>query len=385
MTSNASANRVVVCSLEDWDEIWRRNQYLIDSLLRADDALEVLFVEPPVDPVHNLRTGRPVRLGGGLRVIDGYQGRLRALQPTKLLPRRLGGVADDLLERSVRRAVRRLGWTSPALWINDPAWLPLVRATGWRSVYDITDDWVEADRGAREHDRLAASDAELLQRSDEVVVCSPSLEAGKGGRRPVTLIRNAVDVARYRQPYERPADLPAVPVALYAGTLHEDRLDVDLVLATARRLHDAGAALVFVGPNVLSAENTARLAESPAITVLGRRPFDSIPGYLQHAHALVVPHIIDDFTESLDPIKLYEYLAVGRPIVSTAVAGFREIAGAEEVAVGDGPDFVAAVEAATTGGWLPTLVRDDVPDWPDRGRDMRAVLDRVWSAAGKPA
>ena len=47
-------------------------------------------------------------------------------------------------------------------------------------------------------------------------------------------------------------------------------------------------------------------------------------GYLQHADVLVVPHVVTSFTDSLDPIKLYEYQAVGRPVVSTPVAGFRD-------------------------------------------------------------
>lgn len=376
-----TTQRIVVASLEDWDEVWRRNQYLIDSMLHDDPTLEILFVEPPADPIHALRTGRPARPGRGLRVVDGYGGRLRTLQPTKLLPRRFGATADAQLARSVRAAVRRLGWNSPTLWINDPDWLPLLISSGWPCVYDITDDWVLADRGNREHDRLVFADAQLLERAGEVVVCSPSLALSKGQVREVTLIRNAVDVARYRQSRERPADVPESAFALYAGTLHEDRLDVDLVLSTAEKLGESGGSLVLVGPNVLTAHNTARLAASPNVVVLGARPKDSIPAYLQHSHALVVPHIVDDFTDSLDPLKLYEYLAVGRPIVSTPVAGFRELAQSSHFVVGEGSTFVDAVVDAVLE-WRPSIERTDVPEWPGRAREMRSVIDRLPTAAG---
>lgn len=368
--------RIVVASLEDWDEVWRRNQYLIDSMLREDAALEVLFVEPPADPIHAARSGRPIRLGRGMTAVDGYGGRLRTLQPTKLLPRRFGAAADAALTRSVRAAVRRLGWTTPALWINDPNSLPLLTSTGWASVYDITDDWVQANRGAREHDRLALSDGRLLEAADEVVVCSPSLARSKGNDRPVNLIQNAVDVARYRRQYARPSNLPDSAFALYAGTLHEDRLDVDLVIATAERLAQSGSSLVLVGPNALDAKNTARLAETPGVVVLGARPKETIPAYLQHAHALVVPHIVDDFTDSLDPIKLYEYLAVGRPIVSTPVAGFRDYVTSADFIVGADQTFVDAVVAAVAE-WRQSIVVDGVPEWSDRAREMRSVIDRL--------
>ena len=55
--------------------------------------------------------------------------------------------------------------------------------------------------------------------------------------------------------------------------------------------------------------------------LLGPRPRDEVIGYLQHADVLVVPHVVTAFTDSLDPIKLYEYQAVGRPVVSTRSRG----------------------------------------------------------------
>jgi teichuronic acid biosynthesis glycosyltransferase TuaH len=369
-------SRIVVCSLEAWDEVWRRNQYLVDNLLNDDAELEVLFVEPPADPSHALSHGRRTQFGTGLRLAPGYEGRLHTFQPTKLLPRRVGAAADSMLARSLRSAVRRLGWETPTLWINDPRWLPLLESTGWPSLYDITDDWIQAERGTREHDLLVASDAGLLARCDEVVVCSPALQQSKGATREVTLVRNAVDVDRYRLPRDRPADLPEAPTALYVGTLHEDRLDVELVLATARRLAELGGRLVLVGPNALTTQNAQRLGLAPAIDVLGSRPKESIPAYLQHAGVLIVPHVVDDFTDSLDPIKLYEYLAVGRPIVSTPVAGFRDEAETAGVVVAGGDDFVEAVVRAASER-VPRLARVGVPDWSDRAAELRVVLDRL--------
>lgn len=367
--------RLLVVSLEPWDRIWRRNQYIVDGLLRSDPALEVLFVEPPADPLHAAVSGGHVAIGRGRRDPEGYGGRLHLFQPTKLLPRRAGRLADGLLRAAIRRAVRELGWADGVLWINDPAQAPLLDVLDWPSVYDITDDWVAAVRGTREHARIETGDAELLRRSDEVIVCSAGLQRTKGAERPVHLIANAVEVGRYRRPAPRPADLPDRPVALYAGTLHEDRLDVDLVLRTAESVEDG--VVVLLGPDALGAANRARLAAHPRVVLAGARGRDDVPGYLQHAHVLLVPHIVDDFTESLDPIKLYEYLAVGRPVVSTGVAGFRDAAGVE-VATAEG--FPAAVSARLTR-WRPSTAVADVPDWRDRVAEVRSVLaalqDRV--------
>lgn len=361
---------IVVASLEPWDEVWRRNQYVIDGLLRADPERSVLFVEPPADPLHDLQSGRRPRIGRGLRVADGYQGRLRLLQPTKWLPRVLGGATDAMLGRTVRSAVRRLGWSAPVLWINDPLWAHLLAATGWPSLYDMTDDWVEADRSGRVNHRLRAADALLLDRADAVVVCSDGLAATRGGLRDVHLIRNAVDVARYRSPLDRPSDLPPAPVALYAGTLHEDRLDVGLVVETGRAIAARGGSLVLVGPNALNPQNTRSVLEDGRCVILGARPFRQLPAYLQHADVLIVPHVVDAFTDSLDPIKLYEYLAVGRPVVSTPVAGFRD---AEEAVLAVGDGFARSVTELATPR-RPSVLSAGVADWADRVRAFDDVL-----------
>jgi glycosyltransferase involved in cell wall biosynthesis len=252
--------------------------------------------------------------------------------------------------------------------------------TGWPALYDITDDWVEADRSSREHDRIVANENRLMLECAVVVVCSTGLARTKSHVRPVEVIRNGVDVAAYRRVRPRPADYPPAPTALYVGTLHEDRLDVPLSAAIGRRLARIGGRMVFVGPNALSAENTRLLTSTPGVVLLGARPHTEVPAYLQHADVLVVPHLTNDFTESLDPIKLYEYEAIGSPIASTPVAGFRELTGADGVAIASSdtlPDAIADLIATP-----PTRVGPfTAEDWSDRVSAMDDVVRRVSDSA----
>nr|WP_246301227.1 glycosyltransferase [Microbacterium immunditiarum] len=215
-----------------------------------------------------------------------------------------------------------------------------------------------------------------------VVVCSTGLERTRSAERDVVLIPNAVDTARYRAPLPRPADLPPGPTAVYVGTLHEDRLDVDLVVRTAEAIAADGGSIVLVGPDALAPPNTELLTTHPDVNVLGPRPFREIPAYLQHATVLIVPHVVDAFTDSLDPIKLYEYRAVGRPIVSTPVAGFRELEG-EGILLATRADFPLAVAAALREN-APALTVDDVPDWSDRVDQYAGVLEPLFADAAAP-
>lgn len=363
---------LVVLSLERWDDVWRRNQYLVHGLLEADPQLRVLFVVPSHDVLHAALHGRGLGRGSGLQQVTGYHGRLWQLEPTKVLPRAVGGLADALLVRSVRRALRRLRIDAPVLWVNDPSWASLVRAEPhWPALYDVTDDWLAAERPERELERLRSNEAVLLERARAVVVCSAALAVSKGADREVVHVPNAVDVARYRRPLARPDDLPAGGTAVYVGTLHQDRLDVEVTGRTAERLRADGATLVLVGPNLLAGEHTSALERRGAV-ILGGRSFDRVPAYLQHATALVVPHLVTPFTDSLDPIKLYEYLAVGRPVVSTPVAGFRELS-IPGVHVVPPTDFAEAVAHAVSED-PATVEHSGVPDWSARVEQMASVL-----------
>ena len=373
---------LVVVSLEPWDEVWRRNQHLVAGLLRRLPGLRVLFVEPVADPLHALLSGRRPVPGRGLRpgpeLAGVEEGRLWLLQGTKPLPRRLDVRHDERWADGVARAARRLGLEDPVLWVNDPTGATVLRRTGWTAIYDVTDDWLAAERPDAERARLRENEDELLRRCREVVVCSPDLARTKGpagGGAPVTVVRNAVDVDRYLEPRPRPGDLPEGPVALYLGTLHADRIDLDLCARTAEALAGAGT-LVAVGPALIG-DDERRTLETSGVVLLGPRDRLEVPAYLQHADVLVVPHVVSAFTDSLDPIKLYEYAAVGRPVVSTPVAGFRDVEDPRVRVVGaeDFPEAVRDRVPARTS--FPEGSDPAVPSWDDRVAEMARVLARV--------
>jgi hypothetical protein len=106
-----------------------------------------------------------------------------------------------------------------------------------------------------------------------------------------------------------------------------------------------------------------------------------MPGYLQHADVLAVPHAINTFTETLDPIKARETLAVGRPTVSTPVAGMRDLA--DPVHVAPSESFAREVrrlldEPALPPGPGPMPIAPE--SWTDRAKEFLAVLEAAAAA-----
>ena len=342
--------------------------------------MRLLFAEPPVDITWTLRQGHWPRRSP-LRPVGGT-GRLWAMAPDKWLPRRLRPDGDRARFATVVSASRALRFDRPVLWVNDNTYAPLLEETAWPVVYDVTDDWTLASGTTSASERERRNDTLMLRVATEVVVCSPSLADSRGRNRAVHLIPNGVDVDFQREPTERPDDLPEGRTVLYQGTLANGRIDLDLCLALCEEL--AGrATLVLVGPNSLTRDATNSLTDSGAV-ILGSRPYASIPGYLQHADVLVVPHRIDPFTESLDPIKAREFQAVARPVVATPVAGFRELG--PPVVIADPADFVAAVSTELGKPPMPPgpgPLGSRPATWASRAADFLAVLDAA--AGGTPA
>ena len=255
-------SELVVCSLEPWDEIWRRNQFFVDALLRRKPGLRVLFVEPPADVLFDLTQRRRPDMPRFRRLAA--DGRLTAFRPLKALPRRLGPPADALLLWQLRLAVRRVGFERPVLWINDVTYAPLIEQTGWPSLYDVTDDWLLAPSPPRELERLRRLDALALAQADEVVVCSPAL--AREPRHDTSRLAGAERRRRRALPATAAATVgPArAPTAVYVGSLHEARLDVELVAELADALPQLN--VVLVGPDSLGAESHDLLASRPNVS-----------------------------------------------------------------------------------------------------------------------
>ena len=341
-------------SLENWDDIWRRNQFLCAAYARRFPQNKILFVGLPRDVSHQLRRGtlRQLRDEATWTVADIPN--ITITRPLKLFPNRLSGgrILNEAISRAhIRREARRLGLDRPILWLNPHDAVHMAGRMNERAViYDITDDWISPTQSAATSRRIAAQDAALCSRADAVIVCSQRLfDMKRGVARNLHLIPNGVDASHYERILDGAGPLCAEaaewprPVLGYTGTLHAERVDVGLIEALAARMQKG--CLVLIGPNFLPAEVSARWRAMPNVFLLGPKPYQQLPELMRAFDVCITPHKVTIFTESLNPIKLWEYLAAGKPIVSTAVAGFRDYP--QFVQIADGADgFLAAAQGA---------------------------------------
>src|SRR5262249_36371551 len=129
----------------------------------------------------------------------------------------------------------------------------------------------------------------------------------------------------------------------YTGTIHPDRIDVALLERVARGF--PGGSVVLIGPSHLAEGDRRRLVGLGNVFFTGPVAYERLPHLMRAFDVCIVPHRVTPFTESLNPIKLWEYLAAGKPTVSTDVAGFREYAAFVTIAA-DADGFVRSIGEA---------------------------------------
>ncbi len=341
-------------SLEDWDDIWRRNQFLCAAYARRHPDAKILFVGLPRDVTGRLRQGHWSELRGVLDWSPPGLPNITITRFAKLFPNALvpGRKMNEALMRShIQKTAGHLGLNAPLLWLNPHSAVHLAGHLGESAViYDITDDWISLTQSPALTRLIEAQDAALCARADAVIVCSEKLyEMKEGMARRLFLIPNGADATYYASVPDRTLPLPAEaahwprPVFGYTGTLHPDRVDVPLVASLARGL--TAGSVVLVGPDHLSPEGHAALGALPNVFLTGPKPYAQLPEYMRAFDVCITPHRVTPFTESLNPIKLWEYLAAGKPIVSTPVAGFRDYPQFVRLAA-EAEEFIRQCEAA---------------------------------------
>lgn len=186
------------------------------------------------------------------------------------------------------------------------------------------------------------------------------------------LLPHGVDAALFSTPAPRLDDLPAGgPVAGFYGSL-APWIDLDLVAATARLLPEWRFVMIGAAQTDLSA-----IEGIGNIERLGARPHAALPGYAQHWDAGIIPFRDTPQIRACNPLKLREYLAAGRPVVSTdfpALDGYRDL-----VQVATTPeDFAAALRASLTDTNAPARqAAVAAQSWAARAAEAAAWIDAL--------
>lgn len=348
----------IICFAPDpWEDIWRNRHRLLSVFSRTN---RVLYVEPRlhVRPlVRRLRSGEIRPRDFFRRRIEEVQKNLFVYHDPLFLPRTgwrgIGKAVDRLRDVLLERTVRRLGFARPVLWLVRPSCWDLPGKFGEKAVlYQIVDDYLSYPGVTpRARERLEREERVIADHADLIVVTAETLLAVKRGLHPnVILIPNGVDEGTLEEGRREGGDVPRElvearrPVFGYVGGITE-KLDLELLEKIARSFENSSTGtLVLVGPvNVSSAgalKRIERLRASPAVLFTGKKEAREVPAFLRGFDVGLIPYAPGEQSRSIDPLKLYEYLAFGLPVVAADIPSMRPHAAVVRVAA-DHATFLA--------------------------------------------
>ncbi|MGE5599151.1 MAG: glycosyltransferase [Bacteroidota bacterium] len=322
-------NQIVCLSSTRWDFLWQRPQQIMSRLSRTYD---VLYVDPAL-PVYALETDE-LTAGAGLltRRLRKVHDSLLVFSPQMIAkhsrpdqdPESLHAMNAGLLARQLGAILTLLRWQTPLFWAYDPQACLVLNLLPRRGVvYDCVDCFPAFSWA----DPLTAQwDREMMAKADVVLTSALALYQERNIDGKATfLVPNAADYAHFAQAGNLTAEAPELagvrqPRLGFIGAVYE-WVDLDLLATVAEAQPDWQ--LVMIGP----AQHGLVLPERPNIHWLGPRDYRLLPMYLQGLSVMLIPFHRNEVTDHTNPIKMWEYLAAGKPIVATMLPEIPEIPG----------------------------------------------------------
>jgi glycosyltransferase involved in cell wall biosynthesis len=249
---------------------------------------------------------------------------------------------------------RRLRVSDATAILISPVWTPMIEAVGFgKVIYDCIDSLSVHAPDPVMRRILVDWERDLVRSCDAAVVTAEILADGLRAIRgdlPIELIRNGVDAQAFTEraaQLSRPLDVPQgqSPIVGFVGALYE-WIDWELIGRACDALPDAQ--FVFIGPHN-NASAVEALAKHPNVHVLGPRQYEFIPEYVAAFDVCWVPFKVGEITAAANPVKIYEYLALAKPVVTTTVADHDSFAGLVRVGR-DHEEVIRHLREAMTSG-----------------------------------
>ncbi|MFC7494577.1 MULTISPECIES: glycosyltransferase [unclassified Nocardioides] len=277
------------------------------------------------------------------------------------------------LDRRLRRHGRDRGMQDPVLVTCHPVLAAVADRDEWADVvYYGWDDWLSYPPFQPARDLISWSYQEMAARDVHVIGVTQAIVERIGSGRG-TVVPNGIAAADFEQLGELPDWFTRLegPVAFYAGSL-EERVDVAALTACARDLPEWTFVLVgyLAQPDLF-----ADIARLPNVLLLGLEPRPVILAMMSAADVCLVPHRRTPMTIAMSPLKLFEYLGAGAPVVATDLPPMRGIS-ERCLLVEPGEPLAPAVVAAAA---LPSGTAAELTafrarhDWSGRYRDWRTA------------
>ena len=336
---------IVCLSITEWSAMQQNSHHLMREAARR--GYRVLYVDPVGLRRMKFRRTDLKKLGRRLRQsmqpVVSVEDRITRLAPVGIPVQDTtvgSAVNRRLLAVQVRRALKRICARRSVLWSYTPHLLELHPAIGSDlALYYRVDDYTTSPY--INSDYVMRQEARAVALADLCVAANrQSAQVMKDARARI-LVPNGIDVAIYREEPRRADPLPAIghPRLLFTGTL-DTWVDLQLVQGLAL-LHPEWQ-IVLAGEEKIALDGVCSL---PNAHYLGLLPYAELPTLMSHCDIGLVPYHVNQFTTSASIGKIYQYLAMGLPVVSTPVLDVSDYGNYVSLAPTDATGFAHVVES----------------------------------------
>ncbi|MDI6736561.1 MAG: glycosyltransferase [bacterium] len=326
---------ILCISTADWDNIggWTNKQHIMSRLSKAN---RILYIEslglrqPTIKKKDVLRILKrikdwfkgPRRINETLMV---YSPIILPLHKIKIIR----GINHLILLLTLKLLLKRLGFKNPILWTYSPASFSLIERLNEKLVvYHCVD---ELSATPRIPISVLKMEEELLKKADLVFATAKLLYERKKVFNPNTFyMPNVADVTHFMKDLPIPEDIAVIkhPIIGFIGTLVAYKLDLELIKYIASTHHEWSIVLIGEIAEGEDKDKIEELKNIPSIFMLGGRRYEVLPGYVKAFDVCLLPNKINEYTQNMFPMKFFEYLATGKPIVLTellAVSEYRNL------------------------------------------------------------
>ena len=297
-----------------YDFVWFRPQHIATRLSRKH---RVLYVQP----TRAMKWQRPLQWNRVMKHNDNLHILNPAVMPGIRYSRVLRKLNQRILGRNITMLLNRLGMKVDVCIISTPFMGEFAKRFGEKvTVYDCNDDWSSIP--GLPTDFLVREERKLMGSADLVFVTSRELHKKKRAYNSNTfLLPSGTDVEHFSICIEEqlnvPEDISALPRPIIGsiGSLNNTKDDLELLnhIADARPQWS----LVIIGPVM----QDVNLDQYPALRkrahFLGKKDYSELPQYLSALDVCVLAYKRNEFTQCVNPTKVFEYLSAGRPVVAT--------------------------------------------------------------------
>lgn len=326
----------ILFSTADWDEpYWTNKQHTAKAL--ANLGVRVLYVEsvglraPKGNSKRDwqrlksrLRKGISSLLKGAIQREPNVYVLSPLLVPAGYRHPLLRKINKFLLRLAINRSISAHSLTPPLIWTYHPFMMDVFSREQYKNLlYHCVDD-LSAVPGI-DPVSFRSAELELLKSAKVVFATAPALaERCQLYNDSVYYLPNVVDFEHFNNTTSKaalPTDLANIPLPrlIYHGVLSDFKVNFSLLHESAQARPDWS--WIFIGEQRegQNSKEVERLKKLPNVHFLGYRSYAEIPSYLNHSSVGLLPTLVNDYTKSMFPMKFFEYIAAGLPVVSTSL------------------------------------------------------------------